>query len=78
LRLVVFRFTLSFRDIEEMLAMRGVCLSAETVREGCLKFGQTDAHDLRHKSRRPSDQWPLDEVFLKILKLPGRETSLQS
>jgi putative transposase len=36
-----FRFALSFRDVEEMLAMRGVAVTYETVREWCLKFGQT-------------------------------------
>ena len=61
-----FRFALSFRDVEEMLAMRGVTLSYETVREWCLKFGQTYANGLRHKSPRPGDQWHLDEVFLRI------------
>jgi len=61
-----FRFALSFRDVEEMLAMRGVSLSHETVREWCLKFGQTYANGLRHRSPRPGDQWHLDEVFLKI------------
>jgi len=61
-----FRFALSFRDVEEMLAMRGVTLSYETVREWCLKFGQTYANGLRHKSPPPGDQWHLDEVFLKI------------
>ena len=61
-----FRFTLSFRDIEEMLAMRGVSLSYESVREWCLKFGQTYANGLRHRSPRPGDQWHLDEVFIKI------------
>jgi putative transposase len=61
-----FRFALSFRDVEEMLAMRGVSLSYETVREWCLKFGQTYANGLRHKSPRPGDMWHLDEVFLKI------------
>src|SRR5258708_7345798 len=61
-----FRFGLSFRDVEEMLAMRGVSLSYETVREWCLKFGQTYANGLRHRSARPGDQWHLDEVFLKI------------
>src|SRR5882762_7705538 len=61
-----FRFALSFRDVKEMLAMRGVFLSYETVREWCLKFGQTYANGLRHKSPRPGDQWYLDEVFLKI------------
>ena len=49
-----------------MLAMRGVALSYETVREWCLKFGQTYANGLRHKSPRPGDTWHLDEVFLKI------------
>jgi hypothetical protein len=47
-----------------MLAMRGVSLSYETVREWCLKFGQTYANGLR-KSPRPGDRWHLDEVFLK-------------
>jgi len=61
-----FRFTLSFRDVEEMLAMRGVALTYETVREWCLKFGQTYANDLRRRSPRPGDRWHLDEVFLKI------------
>ena len=61
-----FRFSLSFRDVEEMLAMRGVALSYETVREWCLKFGQTYANHLRRRSPRPGDKWHLDEVFLKI------------
>ena len=61
-----FRFPLSFRDVEEMLAMRGVALTYETVRAWCLKFGQTYANDLRRKSPRPGDRWHLDEVFLKI------------
>jgi putative transposase len=61
-----FRFALSFRDVEEMLAMRGVSLSYETVREWCLKFGQLYANGLRHKSPLPGDQWHLDVVFLKI------------
>jgi hypothetical protein len=59
-----FRFPLSFRDVEETLAMRGVALSYETIREWCLKFGQTYANDLRRRSPRPGDKWHLDEVFL--------------
>ena len=39
-----FRFSLSFRNVEEMLAMRGVTVSYKTVREWCLKFGQTYAN----------------------------------
>ncbi len=61
-----FRFALSFRDVEGMLAMRGVALSYETVREWCLKFGQTHANGLRHKAPRPGDRWHLDEAFLKL------------
>ncbi len=61
-----FRFSLSFRDVEEILAMRGVILTYETVREWCLKFGQTYANRLRHKSPQFGDRWHLDEVFLKI------------
>ena len=49
-----------------MLAMRGVALTYETVREWCLKFGQPHANGPRRKSPRPGDQWHLDEVFLKI------------
>src|SRR6266404_4394949 len=53
-----FRFALSFRDVEEMLAMRGVILTYETVREWCLKFGQTYANDLRRRSPRPGQETP--------------------
>ena len=60
-----FRFALSFRDVEEMLAMRGVTLSYETIREWCLKIGQTYANGLRRRSSRPRDRWHLDEVFLR-------------
>ena len=58
-----FRFPLSFRDVEEMLALRGVVLSYETIPEWCLKFGRTYANDLQRKSPRPGDRWHLDEVF---------------
>src|SRR5258707_9460229 len=49
-----------------MLAMRGVSLTYETVREWCLKFGQTYANSLRRRGPRSGDRWHLDEVFLKI------------
>ena len=48
------------------MSSRGIAHSYETVREWCLKFGQTYANGLRHKSSRPGDHWHLDEVFLKI------------
>ena len=61
-----FRFALSFRDAEELLAMRGVALTYETVREWSPKFGQTYANSLRRRAPRPGGRWHLDEVFLKI------------
>jgi putative transposase len=61
-----FRFSLSFRDVEELMSSRGVALTYETVREWCLKFGQTYANGLRRKSPLSGDRWHLDEVFLKI------------
>src|SRR5258706_13158037 len=61
-----FRFALSFRDVEELMSSRGVSLTYETVREWCLKFGQTYANGLRRKTARPGGRWHLDEVFLKI------------
>ena len=61
-----FRFNLSYRDVEEMMSVRGVTLTYETVRDWCRKFGQTYANNLRRRSARTGDQWHLDEVFLKI------------
>ena len=61
-----FRFSLSFRDVEELLAQRGIVVTYETVRQWCLKFGQTYANEL-HRRRSPcGDKWHLDEVFLTI------------
>ncbi len=61
-----FRFALSYRDVEELLAERGVILTYETVRQWCRKFGQTYANALRHRRSRPGDKWHLDEVFVSI------------
>jgi putative transposase len=62
-----FRFSLSFRDIEELMASRGIFLSYETIRQWVLKFGQTFANALRRR-RQPArgDKWHLDEVVLTI------------
>ena len=60
------RFNLSYRDVEELLAARGVIVLDETVRQWCLKFGQQFANQLRHRRAQPGDKWHCDEVFLKI------------
>jgi len=59
-------FTLSFRDIEKMLAARGVLVSSETIQQGSLKCGQTYANSLRRKAPRRGDRWHFDEVYLTI------------
>lgn len=61
-----FRFNLSYRDVEELLAARGVIVSYETVRQWCRKFGQHFANQLRRRRAQPGDKWHADEVFLKI------------
>src|SRR6267154_3700217 len=56
------RFTLSYRDVEELLAERGLEVSYETVRRWVLKFGPRIARKLRRCRSRPSDRWHLDEM----------------
>ena len=61
-----YRFAVSFRDVEEALASRGVLVSYETVRRWCDKFGHLYTKGLRKRRARTGDKWHLDEVFLKI------------
>src|SRR5947209_12403324 len=60
------RFTLSYRDVEELLAERGLDVSYETVRRWVLKFGPAIARRLRQRRPRPSDRWHLDEMVVRI------------
>jgi len=61
-----FRFALSDRDVEELLAERGVIVTYETIRQWCRKFGQRYANELRRRRPRPGDTWHLDEMFVSI------------
>jgi len=61
-----FRFSLSLRDVEELLAERGVTVTYETIRAWCSKFGPSYAAGLRRRRARSGDKWHLDEVLLKI------------
>jgi putative transposase len=61
-----FRFTLSFRDVEEMLAQRVIEASYETIRCWTLKFSQIFAHNLRRRRTTPTGRWHLDEMVVKI------------
>ena len=59
-------FSLGLRDVELLLAERGVIVSYETVRRWCKKFGASFADRLRRSPRRPRDKWHMDEVFVRI------------
>src|ERR687883_160460 len=61
-----FRFPLSLRMVEEMLAAPGIIVSHETVRQWARKFGQEFANQIRRRLPRPGDKWHLDEVCLMI------------
>jgi putative transposase len=60
------RFTLSYRDVEDLLAERGLDVSYETVRRWVLKFGPLFARELHRRRPRPTSQWHLDEVAVMI------------
>jgi putative transposase len=60
------RFALSYRDVEELLAERGLDVSYETVRRWVLKFGPLIARRLRARRTRPSERWHLDEMVVRI------------
>jgi putative transposase len=60
------RFTLSFRDVEDLLAERGITVSYETVRRWVNHFGPMIAADLRRRRPKPHTTWHLDEAYLKI------------
>jgi putative transposase len=60
------RFTLSYRDVEDLLAERGLDISYETVRRWILKFGPLFARELRRRRPRPTARWHLDEMAVMI------------
>ena len=60
------RLTLSYRDIEDVLAERGLDISYETVRRWFLKFGQPIVRNLWLRRPTPSDTWHLDEMVIVI------------
>ena len=60
------KFTLSFRDVEDLLAERGIAVSYETVRRWVNHFRPKIAAELRRRRPKPHTTWHLDEVYLKI------------
>lgn len=61
-----FRFTLSFRDVEDLLAERGIDVSYETIRCRTLKFGPALAANLHRSRAKPDSVWHLDEMVVRI------------
>ncbi len=59
-------FSLSLRDVERILAERGISVTHESIRTWCLTFGGTFARKLKRRWPKPGDTWHLDEVFLKL------------
>ena len=60
------RFPLSLRDVEDLLAQRGIAVSYETIRRWCRRFGPHYARNVRRQRPTAGDHWLLDEVFLQI------------
>ena len=60
------RFTLSYRDVEDLLAERGLDISYETVRRWVLKFGRAYARRIQRRRPRPTERWHLDEMVVVI------------
>ena len=61
-----FRFNLSHRDIEDLLAQRGVIVSYESIRLWCIKFGRIYARRLKRRHNGYGDTFYIDEVLVKI------------
>ena len=61
-----FRFPLGLRMVKELLAVRGIVVSHETVRQWALKFGQAFANQIRRRLPSVGDKWHLDEVVITI------------
>ena len=62
-----YRFNLSYRDIEDLLAERGITVSYEAIRLWCIKFGALYARRLKRKHRGYGDTFYIDEIFVKII-----------
>ena len=62
------RFCLSFRDIEDLLAERGVVVSYETIRSWCIKFGPTYARKIKKCRGSLGDTWYMDEVYIVTVR----------
>ena len=65
-RVALLRFALSFRDVEDLLAQRGISVTYETIRQRCLTFGRDYARALRRRRGQQGDTWHVDELFVRL------------
>ena len=68
-----YRFTVSYRDVEEMRALRGIRVSYETIRRWCLKFGPRFAAEIRRRRPTPRDRWHLVVRRIGACRIPFGE-----
>ena len=61
-----YRFALSFRDVEDLLAQWGITVTYETIRQWCLTFGRDYARTLRRRRGQQGDTWYVDELFVTL------------
>ena len=66
---IYYRFNLSYRYVEDLLAVRGIVVSYESIRLWCNKFGPQYARRLRRKHQGFGDTFYIDEVFVKICRI---------
>ncbi len=59
-------FSLSLRDVQLILAERGILVTYESIRQWCAKFGAEVASRLRRRRPKPGDTWHMNEVFIRI------------
>src|ERR1700680_1986326 len=64
-----FRFPLSLRMVEEMLAARSISVTHETIRQWGLKFGREFASRIRRRAPRRGDKWYLDEIVIEVAQI---------
>jgi transposase-like protein len=69
------RFTLSYRDVEDLLAERGLDISCEAIRRRVLKFEPTTAKRLRQRRPKPRPRWHLDETAILSAKSDRRQSN---
>lgn len=60
------RFTLSYRNIEELLLERGIVVTRESIRSWCIKFSNLFAQGLRHREPQRGSRWHLDEMHVDV------------